>query len=247
MRARAESHPSLPDPKTITAEAPEDTIFEELIIQYQRLVNRAEDMIIQQVCGEIEGGLKAHFTSMLSYVSDFAYVNFVNSTKIISPKPDSNQPDITLSQTLLGPIALLSSHLNFLHSTLPRAQLITLYRRIASRISEHILHREIMYRGRHQITAREGKAIAAECELWVETCHAALASSANRNTIEAPWLKHLQAARLVGLEGAELRRALDETFGVNGDEVWEECLLQLVGVCEIGRDDVGVILRLREV
>jgi RAD50-interacting protein 1 len=151
-----------------------------------------------------------------------------------------------LSQTLLGPIALLSSQLNFLRTTLSRTKLIALYRRIASRMSEYILHREIIYRGRHRITAREGKTIAAECELWVETCHAALASSANRNTVEAPWLKLLQAGRLVGLEGPGLTTALDETFGVHDDEVWEECLLQLVGVSEIGRETVGVILRLRE-
>jgi RAD50-interacting protein 1 len=121
-----------------------------------------------------------------------------------------------------------------------------MYRRIASRLSEHILHREIMYRGRHRITAREGKAIAAECELWVETCQAALASSATRNTIEAPWLKLLQAGRLVGLEGSDLRKALDETFGAHGDEAWEAFLLQLVGVCEFGRDVVGIILNLRD-
>jgi RAD50-interacting protein 1 len=203
-------------------------------------------MIIQQVCGEIEAELKVHFTAILSYVSVFAELNctYINETN--SPKPDSNQPGIALSQTLLGPIALLSSHLSFLRTTLPRTVLITLYRRIASRISEHILHREIMYRGRHRITASEGKAIAAECELWVETCQAALVSSASRNTVEAPWLKLLQGGRLVGLESPELRKALDETFGPHGDEAWEAYLLQLVGVCEFGRDVVGVILNLRE-
>ena len=42
---------------------PEDTIFEELVHQYAKLSNRAEDMIVQQVCGEIEGGLRTHFSS----------------------------------------------------------------------------------------------------------------------------------------------------------------------------------------
>lgn len=28
--------------------------------QYEKLVARAEDMIIQQICGEVEGALKVH-------------------------------------------------------------------------------------------------------------------------------------------------------------------------------------------
>ena len=62
LRARAEANQSLPDPTTTQAEAPDGTLFEELIHQYAKISSRAEDMIVQQVFGEIEGGLKAHFS-----------------------------------------------------------------------------------------------------------------------------------------------------------------------------------------
>ena len=62
LRARAEANPSLPDPTSAQAEAPDGTLFEELIHQYAKLSGRAEDMIVQQVYGEIEGGLKVHFS-----------------------------------------------------------------------------------------------------------------------------------------------------------------------------------------
>ena len=63
LRSRAEAVRSLPDPKTIGAEVPEGTIFEELVVQYNQLANRAEDLIIQSVCNEVEVGLKTHFIS----------------------------------------------------------------------------------------------------------------------------------------------------------------------------------------
>lgn len=58
-----EAEASLPDPKHSVTEVPEGTIFEELVVQYGKLAERAEDMIVQCVCGEIEAGLRAHFTS----------------------------------------------------------------------------------------------------------------------------------------------------------------------------------------
>jgi hypothetical protein len=77
LRAKADTHPSLPEPKGMPDEyAPEGTIFEELVVQYRKLVDRAEGMIVQQVCGEIETGLKAHFISYaLPLSSDSALFN----------------------------------------------------------------------------------------------------------------------------------------------------------------------------
>lgn len=66
MRARAEANRSLPDPQTSEANAPQGTIFQELVMQYSTLVGRAEDMIVQQMCGEIEGGWKTHFVATVS-------------------------------------------------------------------------------------------------------------------------------------------------------------------------------------
>ena len=50
---------SLPDPSEHTDEG---TIFEELVTQYDKLADRAESMLLKQICGEIEADLKPHLT-----------------------------------------------------------------------------------------------------------------------------------------------------------------------------------------
>lgn len=42
----------------------EGTIFEELVTQFVKLSSRAEDMLVQQICGECEGSLKFHFSAL---------------------------------------------------------------------------------------------------------------------------------------------------------------------------------------
>lgn len=66
LRVRAETHPSLPDPKEVSDDAPEGTIFEELVHQYEQLVTRAEDIITQQVCGEVETSLRSYWSKCVS-------------------------------------------------------------------------------------------------------------------------------------------------------------------------------------
>jgi hypothetical protein len=65
LRARAETHPSLPVLNNSSSSSPSDavdgTIFEELVQQYEKLVTRTEDMIVQQVCTEVEAAWKTHF------------------------------------------------------------------------------------------------------------------------------------------------------------------------------------------
>jgi hypothetical protein len=70
LRARVVDNPLLPQP-TVRGELPRNTLFERLILQYQKVVNRAEDMVIQQTCGEVEGALKAHFSAGISSVDMF--------------------------------------------------------------------------------------------------------------------------------------------------------------------------------
>lgn len=165
----------------------------------------------------------------------------------ITPVP-SSQPeisnDIALSTTLLGPIALLSSHLTFLQLTLPQTSVTSLYRTIASRLATHILNRQILYRGRSRITPEQGKVILAECELWAETCRLALAKTASGRT-EAPWRGLLEAGRIVGADGESWRKIVDSTFGVLGDDEWEKALTDVVGFSELGREDVGQVIRAR--
>lgn len=63
LRERAEANPLLPQPGPANIEVPNDTIFEVFINKYTALIIRAENMIVQQVCSEVEGRLKAHFAS----------------------------------------------------------------------------------------------------------------------------------------------------------------------------------------
>jgi hypothetical protein len=61
LRARAETHPSLPDLNNTSSDAVDGTIFEELVQQYEKLVIRTEEMIVQQICTEVEAAWKTHF------------------------------------------------------------------------------------------------------------------------------------------------------------------------------------------
>jgi len=163
-----------------------------------------------------------------------------------STDPTATQDDeIALSHALLEPIALLSSHLTFLRATLTLTTVTALYRRISSHLAEIILQREILYRGSRQITLREGKAILAECELWIETCHAAL-NGVNRSRVERPWLGLYQAGKLVSMEGDLWDRVLDLTFKTKSNEEWENEMMEAVGVCELSQEDAAKVLRSRE-
>jgi hypothetical protein len=163
-----------------------------------------------------------------------------------SPNPNAEQTDdIALSQTLLPPLALLSSHLTFIRTTLPRLMVTAVYRRIASRLADHILQRQILYRGRFDL--REGKSILTEGELWVETCIVALAGSLSggRERIEAPWAKLLQAGKLASAEGGVWHALLDTTFDTHTGVDWEAEITSIVGSLELGRDEVARVLKRR--
>lgn len=228
LRSRSGSNSLLPNPSPLGAdEIPQETLFEEIMSRYQKTILRATEMVIQQVCGEIESYLKAHFVSS------------------ITETDDGSGDEISLSQTLLGPLALLSSHLTFLRTTLPQSMFTTLYRRIATRLAEHILHRQNLYRGQFDLT--EGKIICAECELWVETCHTAVRGSlgGGRRRVEAPWFKLLQAGRLVGADGDSWTTLVNATFGTQTNAEWERVMLETLGLTELAREDAGQILRRR--
>jgi len=232
LRSRVQDVATLPSPSGSETDEIEGTIFETLVSQYEKLAERAEEMIIHTICGEVEAGLKAHFTGS-------------SSTQVTPNLNHESQDDIALATTLLAPLALLSSEVSFLQSSISARTAATLYRRIASRLGSYILQRQIFYRGRGRIGLQEGKAILAESELFVETCQIALVRS-DRSRAEAPWRQLLQASRLIALEGNQWQKVVDSTFGVTAGQDWEEVMMDAVGATELSREEVGQVLRTRE-
>ncbi|KAJ3570874.1 hypothetical protein NP233_g4116 [Leucocoprinus birnbaumii] len=234
LRSLAGANPLLPQPGPENLEVPNDTIFEVFINRYTALVIRAENMIVQQVCNEVETQLKPHFSTSV-------------------PDPNASEGSQTpqaplISQTLLAPLTILSTHLTYLLSTLSQTSFTALYRRISTSLSEHILHRQILFRG--TLDVAEGRTILAECEMFVETCNGALTGAGGlpggKARVEAPWAKLLQAGRLIALDGDLWDKVVDSTFGTASQDEWGEVMRTSTGHSELSRDTVRNVLRRRD-
>ncbi|KAF5384043.1 hypothetical protein D9757_006987 [Collybiopsis confluens] len=223
LRALAQANSTLP--LSNGDDGSQNTIFETLINKYHKVCDRSQDIIVQQICAEVESNLKAHFSATASI------------------NPVSTEDDFTLSQTLLRPIAVLSAHLIHMRTLLPQQILTAVYRHVASRLAEHILQRQILYRG--AFSPAEGKIIHAECDVWVQTCLEVLVQTfgGSRNRVEAPWLRLIEAGRLVGIDGEARNRVVDATFGAMNEEGWEDVMLEVMGSNELSREEVERILR----
>lgn len=204
------------------------SLFEVMIDRFAALITRGQDMIVRQAYGEIESDLKVHLFS----------------------DPIDHEPPMQLDvhdhpQSLLVPVTLLSSYLMFIRSIFSRATLADLYRRITSRLADHMLSRQIRYRSK--FTSQEGKRLLSEYQLWMESCFAALdgALGGGKARVETPWAKLLQAANLVSSEGDIWIAALNFTFGAMSDTEWAEAMSQIFSSIELARDEVAIILRQR--
>jgi RAD50-interacting protein 1 len=156
----------------------------------------------------------------------------------------TQESDLQISTTLLGPIALLSSHLAYLNNVLPSGAVASVYRSVASRLATHLLQRQVLYRGRGRISPDEGKRIAAEAELWVQTCRTALARAPSAR-VEAPWRRFLQAARILGADDGVWRKIVLVTLGGHDDDKWAEAMKESVGVSELEREEVTNVIKAR--
>jgi len=149
----------------------------------------------------------------------------------------------------MAPISLFSSYLTYFQSSLPTRTLTDLYRNIVGRISNVVLEKVVLQRGVGRIGVKEGRAIATECEVWVETSRAALTRAGGGGVarmVEGPWRRLVQAGRLLALQGAEWDKIKDLTFGTTGDEDWERGILEVIGFSELRRAEVQIVLRTRK-
>lgn len=170
------------------------------------------------------------------------------------PEEPSTEPhshdnhEIEIPSSLMSPVSLFSSYLAYFQSSLSTRILADLYRKIAGRISSVVLEKMVFQRGIGRIGFKEGRAIATECEVWVETSRAALTGAGGRGVarmVEGPWRRLVQAGRLLVLQGAEWDRIKDLTFGTTGDEDWERGILEVMGFSQLRRDEVQIVLRTR--
>jgi hypothetical protein len=51
---------------------------------------------------------------------------------------------------------------------------------------------------------------------------------------------------MVAADGLAWQKLVDATFGTGDDVEWEEVVEGEVGICEMGREDVGQVLRTRQ-
>ena len=166
-----------------------------------------------------------------------------NEEPSVEPRHDY---EIEIPSTLMAPVSLFSSYLAYFQSSLSARMFSDLYRKITARISNTILQKMIFQRGPGRVGAKEGRAIATECELWLETSRAALSGGRGvTRLVEGPWRRLVEAGRLLALQGSEWDRIKSLTFGTVGDEDWEQAILEIVGFSELGRDEVQTILRTR--
>ncbi|GJN87986.1 hypothetical protein Rhopal_000941-T1 [Rhodotorula paludigena] len=149
----------------------EGTIFDREKTAFENLAERSEDLIVRHAVREVVGELKAYFVKRWD----------------APPPQDDEATDLSLSPELISPLSLLSSLLSTLVQSFPPATRTTLYRRIATVLSQALYDRLYVSHG------------------WTESTAAQLAYD----------LEHgfLVAAREAGLPSRGLQRGWDVARG----------------------------------
>lgn len=161
------------------------------------------------------------------------------------------EEEIGVSQSLLPAVTLLSTHLTYLRSALTSKRdagstLVGLYRRIANRLGEHVLQRQLLYRG--GVSLREGQGILREGEVWVETCFRVLGPEMGRSRVQSPWERLVSAARVAACEGESWDIVNGLLGSADDDEQWEERMGEVLGRFEgLNREEVARLVRRRRV
>ncbi|KAG8885666.1 hypothetical protein FRB97_000109 [Tulasnella sp. 331] len=195
LRARVESSAWFPPCRSSEHET-DHALFDELVKRYGSLSDRAEDMIANQVCTEVEEELKAYFASKWE--------------KIGGQDLSAETNALSLPATLVAPISLLTSCLTFISQSVPETTTTTMYRRIAAAISKTIIQRCIVGRGRHQFSPADGYAFKDECAMWVQAGRVALSGGSTQDNprlakrVEHPWQELTDVAAIIGLPEEEL-------------------------------------------
>jgi hypothetical protein len=124
--------------------------------------------------------------------------------------------DISVPQSLVVPLSLLSSMLQFLSMSLPTTTLVTLYRRVANSISAHLVQKTLSRSSRLHFSPVAGRAFADECELWIEACRSALGGKIRR--VEVPWSALADLATVVSVPADRLNPIAKIAFEGTPDE-----------------------------
>ncbi|KAG9013900.1 hypothetical protein FRB93_000281 [Tulasnella sp. JGI-2019a] len=234
LRARVESNPWFPPCHSIEHET-DHALFDAFVTRYDSLSDRAEEMIANQVCSEIEGELKGYFASKWEKIGGQDLSQETNA--------------LSMPATLVAPISLLSSCLTFLSQSVPEATTTALYRRIAAIVTQNIIQRVIVGRGRHQFSPADGYAFKDECGMWVEASRMALFGGSARDDprlakrVEHPWQELTNVATIVGWPEKTLVDIVNATLD-GEDADFEKAMIE-IGVRGLSRDNARGLLRSR--
>lgn len=225
-------------------------MFDVLIKQYGDVVNRAEDMIVKQICAEVETELKPYFARYaITFRLNPSLHLIADDMQSQYEKTESENADesnaLSIPATLVSPVSLLSSEISFLAQTLPTAEVTGMYRRVATSLATHIIQRSVSHRGKAQFTPAEGQAFKDECATLVETCRMALSSggAALAKRADLPWQSLTDVAAIVGVPETEFDKVVAAAF--DRDDTEFEQAMKEFGVQALSRTDVQNFLRAR--